>query len=84
MERIGHAQIQTTQMNLHTLPDADQQNLDALTRIWAGWHRTESRPVIPDAFLPPQSSSSSGSTLDALPTGPNRAGEATPKSSRGM
>jgi integrase len=33
MERMGHAQIQTTQKYLHTLPEADQKNLDALDRI---------------------------------------------------
>jgi len=33
MERMGHAQIQTTQKYLHTLPDTDQRNLDALTRV---------------------------------------------------
>lgn len=33
MERMGHAQIQTTQKYLHTLPEADQKNLEALTRI---------------------------------------------------
>jgi hypothetical protein len=33
MERMGHAQIQTTQKYLPTLPEADQKNLDALTRI---------------------------------------------------
>ena len=33
MDRMGHAQIQTTQKYLHALPDADQKNLDALTRI---------------------------------------------------
>lgn len=33
MERMGHAQIQTTQKYLHTLPEADQKNLDALSRI---------------------------------------------------
>jgi integrase len=32
MERMGHAQIQTTQKYLHTLPGADQKNLDALDR----------------------------------------------------
>jgi len=32
MERMGHAQIQTTQKYLHTLPEADQKNLDALAR----------------------------------------------------
>ena len=33
MERLGHAQIQTTQKYLHTLPDSDQKNLDAFSRI---------------------------------------------------
>ncbi|MBV9830403.1 MAG: site-specific integrase [Marmoricola sp.] len=33
MERLGHAQIQTTQRYLHTLPDSDQKNLDAFSRI---------------------------------------------------
>ena len=33
MDRMGHAQIQTTQKFLHALPDADQKNLDALNRI---------------------------------------------------
>ena len=33
MDRMGHTQIQTTQKYLHTLPDTDQRNLDALTRI---------------------------------------------------
>ena len=33
MERMGHAQIQTTQKYLHALPEADQKNLDALNRI---------------------------------------------------
>jgi hypothetical protein len=33
MERMGHSQIQTTQKYLHTLPDTDQRNLDALTRV---------------------------------------------------
>jgi integrase len=32
MERMGHAQIQTTQKYLHALPEADQTNLDALAR----------------------------------------------------
>ena len=32
MDRMGHTQIQTTQKYLHTLPDTDQRNLDALTR----------------------------------------------------
>jgi hypothetical protein len=29
----GHAQIQTTQKYLHTQPDTDHENLDALRRI---------------------------------------------------
>ncbi len=33
MDRMGHAQITTTQRYLHALPDADQKNLDALNRI---------------------------------------------------
>ena len=33
MDRMGHAQITTTQKYLHTLPDADTKNLDALNRI---------------------------------------------------
>ena len=33
MDRMGHAQITTTQKYLHTLPDADQKNLNALHRI---------------------------------------------------
>ena len=33
MDRLGHTQIQTTQKYLHTLPEADQKNLDALDRI---------------------------------------------------
>jgi integrase len=32
MERMGHAQIQTTQKYLHAFPEADQKNLDALAR----------------------------------------------------
>jgi integrase len=33
MDRMGHNLIQTTQKYLHALPDADQRNLDAFTRI---------------------------------------------------
>jgi site-specific recombinase XerD len=33
MDRMGHAQIQTTQKYLHALPDTDQRNLDAFERI---------------------------------------------------
>src|SRR4051812_7936425 len=32
MDRMGHAQITTTQKYLHALPDADDQNLDALNK----------------------------------------------------
>ncbi|MFG1949335.1 tyrosine-type recombinase/integrase [Nonomuraea sp. NPDC048826] len=32
-ERLGHASIATTEKYLHTLPDADETALDALTRI---------------------------------------------------
>ena len=35
MDRMGHAQITTTQKYLHTLPDADAKNLDALNRVRA-------------------------------------------------
>jgi CHAD domain-containing protein len=30
---MGHTQTQSTQKYLHALPDADQRNLDAFTRI---------------------------------------------------
>lgn len=33
MDRMGHAQIQTTQKYLHALPDTDQKNLEAFERI---------------------------------------------------
>ena len=33
MERMGHSLTQTTQKYLHTLPDTDQRNLDALSRV---------------------------------------------------
>ena len=33
MDRMGHAQITTTQKYLHALPDADAKNLDAFNRI---------------------------------------------------
>lgn len=33
MDRMGHAQITTTQKYLHSLPGADAKNLDALDRI---------------------------------------------------
>ena len=40
MDRMGHAQITTTQETLHALPDADAKNLDALHRT----HSQHSRP----------------------------------------
>jgi hypothetical protein len=33
MERIGHAQIMTTQEYLHALPDADQKALAAIESV---------------------------------------------------
>ena len=42
MDRMGHAQITTTQKYLHTLPDADEKNLTALDRIRSS--RPGSRP----------------------------------------
>jgi integrase len=33
MDRMGHAQITTTQKYLHALPDADNKNLTALDNI---------------------------------------------------
>lgn len=41
MDRLGHAQITTTQQYLHALPQADQTNLDA-------FHRIRNRPKNPD------------------------------------
>jgi integrase len=38
MDRLGHAQIQTTQKYLHSLPDADDKALAAFTRVR---HRTQ-------------------------------------------
>ena len=38
MDRMGHAQITTTQKYLHALPDADTKNLDALNRT-RGHHK---------------------------------------------
>ncbi len=33
MERLGHSQLDTAQRYLHTLPDADEQALEAFERI---------------------------------------------------
>ncbi len=41
MERMGHAQIQTTQKYLHALPEADRKNLDAL----AGARQRPQQPI---------------------------------------
>ena len=41
MERMGHAQIQTTQKYLHALPEADRKNLDALARARARRRRPQ-------------------------------------------
>ncbi len=35
-ERLGHASIATTELYLHTLPDADDTALDALSKIRKG------------------------------------------------
>ena len=46
MDRMGHAQITTTQKYLHTLPDADHKNLTALDRIRnADPDREKTRPA---------------------------------------
>ena len=44
MDRMGHAQITTTQKYLHALPDADHKNLTALDRI----RRPEQQPSAPE------------------------------------
>jgi integrase len=44
MDRMGHAQIQTTQKYLHSLPGADQKNLDALSRITGPPKRRPQQP----------------------------------------
>jgi integrase len=51
MDRMGHAQITTTQKYLHPMPDADQKNLTALDRIRnANQQRSEREPGTgPDA-----------------------------------
>ena len=46
MDRMGHAQITTTQQYLHTLPDADHKNLTALDRTRNS--RPETDPTQPD------------------------------------
>jgi hypothetical protein len=49
MERMGHTQFQTTQEYQHTLPDADQKNLDAFSRVADG--RIQVIPAQQDAPL---------------------------------
>src|SRR3954453_8299952 len=51
MDRMGHAQITTTQKYLHTLPDADAKNLDALNRT-RGQHRGAGNDDQPDTDPP--------------------------------
>jgi integrase len=43
MDRMGHAQITTTQKYLHTLPDTDTKNLNALVKIRGQAAETGSR-----------------------------------------
>ena len=45
MGRMGHAQITTTQKCLHSLPDADVENLTALARIRSPNPRSRSEPA---------------------------------------
>jgi len=45
MDRMGHAQITTTQKYLHKLPDADTKNLTALDRIRSPGHRPRPDPT---------------------------------------
>jgi len=45
MDRMGHAQITTTQKYLHALPDADQKNLTALDRIRSSGLRPRPDPA---------------------------------------
>jgi len=54
MDRMGHAQITTTQKYLHSLPDADAKNLDALNRargqhgdLGSGEHPNTAPPTHP-------------------------------------
>ncbi len=52
MDRMGHAQITTTQKYLHSLPDADTKNLDALNRT-RGQHRGAGSGEHSDTGPPP-------------------------------
>jgi integrase len=45
MERMGHAQITSTQKYLHTLPNADAKNLTALDRIRSSGPRSGPEPT---------------------------------------
>src|SRR3954447_24308441 len=51
MDRMGHAQITTTQKYLHSLPDADAKNLDALNKT-RGNHRSAGSGNHPDTDPP--------------------------------
>ncbi len=51
MDRMGHAQITTTQKYLHSLPDADTKNLDALNRP-RSQHRGPGSGEPPDTVPP--------------------------------
>jgi len=58
MERMGHAQIQTTQKYLHALPETDRKNLDALARAR---HAAPCRPAaVRDTRMTPSSPLSGG------------------------
>ena len=55
MDRMGHAQITTTQKYLHTLPDADAKNLTALDRIRTlAPARDRSQPAEDQDWPPPR------------------------------
>ena len=62
MNRLGHSQIQTTQKYLHTLPDANEQALQALTGSsrGAGGLMTPLRPCARPVWCAAASSDSTG------------------------
>jgi hypothetical protein len=51
MEHMGHTQFQTTQKFKHTLPDTDQKNLDAFSRV--ADRRIQVIPAQNDALFSP-------------------------------
>jgi len=90
MDRMGHAQITTTQKYLHALPDADQKNLTALDRI----RRTEpprsptTRPTKRDRPAregprPSTPSSTAEAAANGHPTTALRAPPRQPRAGRG-